>query len=197
MRLLSSYEIYDVPRHLAQSETHPRYSDVTLVLKRRKPLQKIKKKKEKNAIAETPIVRQQKDEQRRKCKEKQEKTRLYWQAYDQEEKTRKAIDAGKKRAGEYAQYGKFIRTIVVHTADRMDIGMLSSGWSAYSLTLKAKLSNAGKAGVTKANDIAKMWNRTGFKTGSGKMWTPRLVNIAKSEFGIRHGYRIVKQLLPE
>ena len=139
------------------------------------------------------VTKPDQETQRRKSKEKQEHTKRSWQAYDQEETTRNAIEAAEQRQAAHVQLKKDLNTITVSTQDKNDIGMLSSGWKEFLPVLKDRLKQSQKLGYTRANEIARIWNEAGFMTRSGKPWTPRLVNIAKDEFGIKHGYKVVNK----
>lgn len=94
---------------------------------------------------------------------------------------------------EHRQLKKDMSNIIVSSQDKNDLGMLSSGWKAFEGEIKSQLQKARIAGATKANDVAKFWNETGFKTASGNRWTPRLVNIIKDREGIRHGSKIISK----
>lgn len=109
----------------------------------------------------------------------------------EEEKTRQYLHEVASREQERAQLKQDLKKTKVSTQDQNDIGMLSSGWNAFRPTLKEHLNKTSRLGITRADAIAKHWNEIGYKTGSGKHWTPRLVNIAKAMFGIKHGLTIV------
>jgi hypothetical protein len=81
--------------------------------------------------------------------------------------------------GRVARERAALRKIIPTGGDEVDLGCKSSGWADYKIILRARLLFLRKANIHRADQIAKALNRMGFKTGSGKSWNPRLVNVAK------------------
>ncbi|OPH82948.1 hypothetical protein B2M20_10565 [Nitrobacter vulgaris] len=73
-----------------------------------------------------------------------------------------------------------LRRYEVSSSDRLELGMKTSGWTIYLSRLRTELALARKCNFVSADDIARVWNGKGFKTGYGKVWTARLVKIAKT-----------------
>ncbi len=101
--------------------------------------------------------------------------------------SREYLDALDVKEKEFQKFKQDMKTIRVSTQDKNDIGMFSSGWQDFLKALKPQFEKSRKAGHTRADYVCKFWNDIGFKTASGKSWTPRLVNIAKDKVGIKHG----------
>jgi len=72
-----------------------------------------------------------------------------------------------------------LRRMEINGGDEVALGSKSSGWLEFKVALKAKLLFLDKANIRRADDAASTLNRMGFKTGSGQLWTPRLIKIAK------------------
>ena len=72
-----------------------------------------------------------------------------------------------------------LRRIEVTGGDETALGCKSSGWVDYRELLIRKLRGLEGNKVTKADQASRILNITGFKTGSGQSWTPRLINVAK------------------
>jgi len=72
-----------------------------------------------------------------------------------------------------------LRRIEITGGDETAIGCKPSGWPEYKIILSEKLRGLVINNITKADQSAKVLNTMGFKTGSGQLWTPRLINIAK------------------
>ena len=72
-----------------------------------------------------------------------------------------------------------LRKMEITGGDQTALGCKSSGWTEYKDLLALKLKGLTKANITKADQSAKVLNAMGFKTGSGQIWTPRLINVAK------------------
>jgi len=73
-----------------------------------------------------------------------------------------------------------LRRMEITNGDRIEIGLKSSGWSQYMKVLLSELSILRRCQIHGADRVASVWNRKGFKTGAGRVWTPRLVKIAQS-----------------
>jgi hypothetical protein len=72
-----------------------------------------------------------------------------------------------------------LRRIVITREDELALGSKSSGWGQFKETLRSKLVFLKRANLGRADEAASALNRMGFKTGSGQLWTPRLINVAK------------------
>lgn len=72
-----------------------------------------------------------------------------------------------------------LRRMEITGGDEVALGVKSSGWPEFKEVLKAKLLFLRKANIRRADEAASALNRMGFKTGSGQVWTPRLIKIAK------------------
>jgi hypothetical protein len=59
-----------------------------------------------------------------------------------------------------------------------------SGWVEYSKKLWDEFAILRRSGLSRVDRITAIWNKKGFKTGSGGLWTPRLVKIAKVLFEV-------------
>ncbi len=105
--------------------------------------------------------------------------------------TQEYLDKCERKEKDFQKYKEDMKIIWVSTQDKQDIGMYSAGWESFLKTLEMHFKKSQKAGYTRADEVSKFWNSLGFKTGSGKMWTPRLVNLAKDNMGIKHGSKII------
>lgn len=102
------------------------------------------------------------------------------------------LDKIEKDNNQKQEFKQSMRTIKISSADKYNIGMLSSGWDIFLKNhLDTYFKKSLSAGYTKANEIAIFWNNIGFKTASGQRWNSRLVNIAKEKAGIKHGLTII------
>jgi hypothetical protein len=72
------------------------------------------------------------------------------------------------------------RKFAVSSEDRLQLGMLTSGWPEYLKTLKIELTHLAKRKINRADDAAAALNTLGFKTGYGRLWTARLVRVANT-----------------
>ncbi|MAY36682.1 MAG: hypothetical protein CMN84_11340 [Spongiibacteraceae bacterium] len=106
-------------------------------------------------------------------------------------RTQDYLDEVGSKEKELRKIRRDLKTIRVSSQDKNDIGMYSSGWKNFLASIKGQFDRSKDAGLTRADDVAKFWNETGFKTASGEKWTPRLVNIAKDKIGIKHGSKII------
>jgi hypothetical protein len=78
-----------------------------------------------------------------------------------------------------------LRRMEITGGDETELGCKSSGWTEYRERLLIKLHDLARNGITQADQAARILNNTGFKTGSGRPWTPRLINVAKFKlFGL-------------
>ena len=84
-----------------------------------------------------------------------------------------------------------LKKIAVSSQDLVDLGVYSSGWDNYKIELNNKFEAARKNNLYKSFDICKHWNEIGFKTGSGKVWSIRLINVAKDKLKIKHGLEVI------
>ena len=107
------------------------------------------------------------------------------------DRSQEYLDGLDAKETEFQQFKQDMKTVRISTQDKNDIGMLSSGWQDFLKTLKPQFEKSRKAGHTRADHVSKFWNDIGFKTASGKSWSPRLVNIAKDKVGIKHGFVFV------
>lgn len=72
------------------------------------------------------------------------------------------------------------RRFEVSSEDRLQLGMLTSGWPEYLQKLEVELSNLEKRRINRADDAAAELNTHGFRTGYGRLWTARLIRVARA-----------------
>lgn len=87
-------------------------------------------------------------------------------------------DLDKRRRIEDAEKAALGRVDVL-AGDAVALGCNSSGWSEFQDRLRARLSQLDKAKISLPDRIAAIWNKDGFKTGAGRQWTARLVEVAR------------------
>lgn len=79
-----------------------------------------------------------------------------------------------------------LRHFDVSSADHVELGTKTSGWTIYRTRLRTELAAMAKCNMHRADQVTRIWNSKGFRTGSDRAWTPRLVKIAKQ--AVREGW---------
>lgn len=87
-------------------------------------------------------------------------------------------DLDKRRRIDDAEQAALKRVDVL-AGDAVALGCNSSGWPEFQDKLRARLLQLDKAKILLPDRIAAIWNKDGFKTGAGRQWTARLVEVAK------------------
>jgi hypothetical protein len=87
-------------------------------------------------------------------------------------------DLDKRRRIEDAEKAALGRVDVL-AGDAVALGCNSSGWPEFQDRLRARLLQLDRAKILLPDRIAAIWNKDGFKTGAGRQWTVRLVEVAK------------------
>jgi hypothetical protein len=74
---------------------------------------------------------------------------------------------------------KALRTPRVDSERLRQLGTNSSGWDSFAPLLRDEFLLIWRCEIKSAEQISKVWNSKGFRTGSGMSWTPDTVNFAR------------------